>query len=143
MICFEDLDDDVLQLILDYVSTSLTLMIGCQFLVVVSGAFDSPLRSTSSRLKGLADSVNRKRFVRSDNDTSEQVTYRFVKRLLGAPDRLSYYVRDLQITAFRGDDNSYGLNTYFLTESVCNLYKLDSLRFVIHILCDSCAVFES
>ncbi|KAF9699845.1 hypothetical protein EKO04_002678 [Ascochyta lentis] len=110
---FEDLDDDVLYLVLDYLYLERAIVL-------------QHLRCISTRLRNFADAVTYKALSLIDDEAHEQITYRRAERLTDASDKISHFVRDLHIVAFRGDDESYCLNTRLITECLNRLQRLDS-----------------
>jgi hypothetical protein len=70
--------------------------------------------------------------VLEDNTASQDpASYRFIEKLLDPNDALSRYVRSLHVKSFRGDDNSYCMNTELLRACLVSMQKLDMFRFAI------------
>lgn len=130
---FEDLDDDVLYLVLDYVSNSALALIGfprsddVQLYLERAYVLGS-LRLTSLRLKEFSDAVAHRTVFLIDDEDHEQLTYRLAERLTDPSDKLCHYVRNLAVIKFKGDAESYCLNHALVTKSLEHAQRLDSFK---------------
>ncbi|KAF2622080.1 hypothetical protein BU25DRAFT_415608 [Macroventuria anomochaeta] len=113
MTSFEDLDDDVLYLILDYLYLERVTIL-------------QSLRLTSLRLKDFADAVAHRNLLLIDDEVHEQITYRLAERLTDASDKICHYVRDLRVINFQGDEKSYCLNVALIADCLSHINRLDS-----------------
>lgn len=84
------------------------------------------LRCTSLRLKDFADAVAHRTLSLVDDEAHEQITYRLTERLKDPSDKLCHYVRDLRVVGFKGDDESYCLNTALILDCVRRAYRLNT-----------------
>ncbi|KAF1925308.1 uncharacterized protein M421DRAFT_423859 [Didymella exigua CBS 183.55] len=110
---FEDLNDDVLYLILDY-------------LYLERASALRRLRLTSSRLKEFAEAVAHRSISLVDDVVHDQFTYRLAERLTDPTDKLCHYVRDLLVVNFKGDAESYCLNNILIAKCLEHVQRLDS-----------------
>ncbi|KAF1842755.1 uncharacterized protein K460DRAFT_134131 [Cucurbitaria berberidis CBS 394.84] len=112
---FEDLSDDVLYLILRHLSPERLSSLCC-------------LRLVSTRVKAFAESVLYRNIILEDNDQHDLASYRFIERLSNPGDALSQHVRSLQIKSFRGDHESFCMNTELLAACLNSLERLSSFN---------------
>ncbi|KAH6638451.1 hypothetical protein C7974DRAFT_160861 [Boeremia exigua] len=109
---FEDLDDDVLYVILDFLYLE-------RFDILQS------LRLTSSRLKDFVDALANRTVSLVDDEIHERITYRLVERLTDPSDKIRYHVRALNVVDFKGDEDSYCLNTALIADCLRHFQRLD------------------
>jgi hypothetical protein len=131
MACFEDLSNDDLFLILQYVcdpTAHMQFITKFRQLRTERSSYLRCLRLVSKRLKSFAESVLYKNIMLDDNEENEMSTYRFIERLSDPTDDLSRHVRSLQVTSFKGDDESFCMNTDLLVSCLNGVQKLDSIR---------------
>ncbi|KAH8732644.1 hypothetical protein GQ44DRAFT_696217 [Phaeosphaeriaceae sp. PMI808] len=114
MSCIEDLSDDVLYLITSYFRSDRLSTLCC-------------LRLVSKRLSAFADSLLCRTITFGDDNLfQEQATYHYIERLLDPTDASRQLVRFLHVQSFRGDKESYCMNTELLLACVRSIRKLDS-----------------
>ncbi|KAF2270489.1 hypothetical protein CC78DRAFT_528248 [Lojkania enalia] len=98
MTSLEDLSDDILFVILEYLFSDRLSHL-------------QRLRLTSWRLKDFAESQIYKTVVVGDEEHHVDYTNRFMDRLLDPNDKLSRHVRNFSVTSYEGDDASYCFNS--------------------------------
>ncbi len=83
-------------------------------------------RLLSSRLKHFSDALANRSISLIDDEIHEQITYRLVERLTDPSDELCHYVRNLHFFGFKGDANSFCLNSSLILECLRHVQRLDS-----------------
>ena len=84
------------------------------------------LRGSSRRLKDFADAVAHRTLSLIDDEAHEQITYRLAERLKDHVDQLRYYVRSLRIVNFKGDADSYCLNSALIVKCITRIQRLET-----------------
>ncbi|KAJ4372011.1 hypothetical protein N0V83_003784 [Neocucurbitaria cava] len=109
----EDLSDDILYIVLHHLRAERTVSL-CN------------LRLVSPRLNAFVECVLYKHIILEDDDDHELASYCLVERLKSLQDPLRRYVRSLQIKSFKGDEESFCMNTKLIGACLNNIEKLDS-----------------
>ncbi|KAF2186943.1 hypothetical protein K469DRAFT_120042 [Zopfia rhizophila CBS 207.26] len=109
----EDLNEDILFLVLQYLEAERSI-------------FLRRLRLVSWRLKDFAESQMFKRITVGDEEDLIDSTNRFIERLLDPNDKLSRHVRDFTVASFEGNDASSCLNSSLFVKLMDGFQGLDS-----------------
>jgi hypothetical protein len=135
----EDLNDDILFLVLQYVCPGSQPRNVCTDKEQLDFEHFSTLqrfRLVSWRLKDFAESQLYKDVIVRDDEDDIDATNRFIERLTNQRDTLSRHVRHFTVASFEGEDDSSCLNVQLFVKLMAGFQQLNSFRSVF------CAHFE-
>lgn len=136
---FEDLNDDILFLVLQYVCPSFqSRNVGAdkEQLEIEHFSTLQHFRLVSWRLKDFAESQLYKDVTVGDDEDNIDATNRFIERLTNQRDTLSRHVQNFTVASFEGDDDSSCLNVQLFVKLMAAFQQLSSFRSVF------CALFQ-
>ncbi|KAF1912223.1 hypothetical protein BDU57DRAFT_542086 [Ampelomyces quisqualis] len=108
----DSLNDDILYLILDHLSSERLTFLRC-------------LRAVSKQLRGFADAILYSTIVLEESNVfQEQASFRSIERLLDPADNLRRHVRLVKVNSYKGNEESFCMNTHLLVACLRSIQKL-------------------